>query len=126
VSGPVLDRLDLQVEVPALTARELQTATRGEPSPIVPAQALAAREAQRAHGWMNAALPPSRPPECCALDPVRRRLVADVVDRGGMSARAVYRALRVALGIEELPPMLPAEEEAAEPTARRSAEGRGG
>jgi predicted ATPase with chaperone activity len=40
--------------------------------------------------------------ECCALNPAGRWLVADPVDRGGMSARAVHRAMRVARTIADL------------------------
>jgi hypothetical protein len=64
VSGPVLDRIDIQIEVPALTARELQSASAGESSATVRASVLAAREYQRAPGCMNAALPSSRLTEC--------------------------------------------------------------
>jgi magnesium chelatase family protein len=102
VSGPVLDRIDIQIEVPALTSRELQAARSGESSAAVRARVLAARERQSLRGCMNAALPPSRLTECCALDPAGRRLVTDAVDRGGMSARAVHRALRVARTIADL------------------------
>jgi magnesium chelatase family protein len=102
VSGPVLDRIDIQIEVPALTASELQAATPGESSAIVRARVLAARECQGLRGCMNAALPPSRLSECCAPDTAGRRLITDAVDRGGMSARAVHRALRVARTIADL------------------------
>jgi magnesium chelatase family protein len=102
VSGPVLDRIDLQVEVPALTARELHLIAIGESSATVRARVLAAREYQRARGCLNAALPPSRLSECCALDSAGRRLVTNAVDRGGMSARAVHRAMRVARTIADL------------------------
>jgi magnesium chelatase family protein len=102
LSGPVLDRLDLQVEVPSLTSRELQSAAPGESSAVVLARVLAARERQRGRGCLNAALPPARLAECCALDPPGRRLVTDAMDRGGMSARAVHRAMRVARTIADL------------------------
>jgi magnesium chelatase family protein len=102
VSGPVLDRIDIQLEVPALTAAEIQSASRGESSAAVRARVLVARECQRARGCMNAALPPARLPEYCALDAAGRRLVTDAVDRGGMSARAVHRAQRVARTIADL------------------------
>jgi magnesium chelatase family protein len=85
-----------------LTARELQAAIAGESSAAVRARVLAARDSQRGRGCLNAALPPSRLPECCALDSAGRRLVTDAVDRGGMSARAVHRALRVARTIADL------------------------
>ncbi|MEO5618050.1 MAG: YifB family Mg chelatase-like AAA ATPase, partial [Candidatus Eisenbacteria bacterium] len=68
VSGPILDRLDLQVEVPALTARELRGADASEDSATVAARVVAARERQRARGFVNFALPPARLRECAALD----------------------------------------------------------
>ena len=102
VSGPVLDRIDIQIEVPALTSQELQAASPGESSAVVRARVLAARARQRERGCLNALLPPSRLEECCALDQAGRRLVADAVDRGGMSARAVHRAMRVARTIADL------------------------
>ncbi len=102
VSGPVLDRLDLQIEVPALTSEELLAATAGEPSAAVRARVLVARVRQRARGGLNAHLPNAALRECAGLDDAGRRLVADAVDRGGMSARAVHRALRVARTIADL------------------------
>jgi len=102
VSGPVLDRIDIQIEVPALTSRELQVTSPGESSAVVRARVLAARTRQRERGCLNALLPAARLQECCALDQAGRRLVADAVDRGGMSARAVHRALRVARTIVDL------------------------
>src|SRR5207248_9686201 len=47
VSGPILDRLDLQIEVTALASDELMAATPGEPSSEVRSRVLAARELQR-------------------------------------------------------------------------------
>jgi magnesium chelatase family protein len=102
VSGPVLDRIDIQIEVPALTSQDLQATSPGESSAEVRVRVLAARARQRARGCLNAALPPSRLPECCPLDLAGRRLVTDAVDRGGMSARAVHRAMRVARTIADL------------------------
>jgi magnesium chelatase family protein len=102
VSGPMLDRLDLQIEVPALTSRELLEARPGEPSATVCDRVLAARERQRDRGGLNAQLPNAALREACALDDAARRLVADAVDRGGMSARGVHRALRVARTIADL------------------------
>ncbi len=98
----MLDRIDIQIEVPALTSRELQAATPGESSAIVRARVLAARARQHERGCLNAALAPMRLAECCALDQAGSRLVADAVDRGGMSARAVHRAMRVARTIADL------------------------
>jgi magnesium chelatase family protein len=102
VSGPVLDRLDLQIEVTPLTSDELMAAAPGECSEAVRTRVLAARAVQRARGWLNAQLPAQLLRENCALDSAGRQLVADAIDRGGMSARAVHRALRVARTIADL------------------------
>jgi len=102
VSGPMLDRLDLQIEVPALTSRELLEVSPGETSERARARVLAARERQRERGSLNAMLSSSALRKHCALDAAGTRLVTDAVDRGGMSARAVHRALRVARTIADL------------------------
>jgi magnesium chelatase family protein len=98
----VLDRLDLQIEVPALTSDELLVAAAGEPSTVVRDRVLSARERQRARGALNAMLSNAALREHCVLDAAGTRLIADAVDRGGMSARAVHRALRVARTIADL------------------------
>jgi len=102
ISGPVLDRLDLQIEVCALTSEELMAATPGEPSATVLSRVLAARELQRKRGFLNAQLPAPALREHCPLDRAGVQLVADAIDRGGMSARAVHRAMRVARTIADL------------------------
>ena len=102
MSGPVLDRIDIQIEVPALTSDELLHASPGESSAVVRERVLLARERQRKRGILNAMLPAAALQEICALDAAGRQLVADAVDRGGMSARGVHRALRVARTITDL------------------------
>jgi predicted ATPase with chaperone activity len=102
VSGPILDRLDLQIEVTALASNELMAAAAGERSADVRARVLAAREVQRARGWLNAQRPAPLLREHCGLDAPGRQLVADAIDRGGMSARAVHRAVRVARTIADV------------------------
>lgn len=98
----MLDRLDLQLEVPALTARELLAREPGEASTKVAERVLAARERQRARGMLNAVLPHAALRAHCGMDDACRRLLRDAVDRGGMSARGVHRALRVARTIADL------------------------
>jgi len=102
VSGPILDRLDLQIEVTALTSEELMAAEPGEPTAAARARVMAARAVQHGRGGMNAQIPAPRLRDHAPLDREGRRLVADAVDRGGMSARAVHRALRVARTIADL------------------------
>jgi len=102
VSGPVLDRLDLQVEVTSLTARELAGADTGETSATVAARVAEARERQRQRGALNSQLLPKRVREVCGLDSAGESLAAEAVDRAGFSARGVDRALRVARTIADL------------------------
>jgi magnesium chelatase family protein len=102
VSGPVLDRLDLQIEVPALVSEELLAASPGEPSAGVRARVIAARALQSRRGALNAQLSHHALREHAELDAAGKRLAADAIDRAGMSARAVHRALRVARTIADL------------------------
>ena len=98
----MLDRLDLQIEVPALTSDELLRAASGESSGVVRTRVLAARARQRERGALNAMLSNAALLNHGALDASGARLMADAVDRGGMSARGVHRALRVARTIADL------------------------
>jgi len=102
VSGPMLDRLDLQIEVPALTSSELVEARESESSEAVRARVMAARATQLARGQLNAHLPHGAVVKACALDDMGRSLMTQAIDRGGMSARGVHRALRVARTIADL------------------------
>ena len=77
-------------------------AAPGEASALVRERVLAARSKQLARGWLNTQMPASLLSEHCALDGAGQQLVADAVDRGGMSARAVHRAMRVARTIADL------------------------
>jgi len=85
-----------------LTSAELLHASPGEPSSVVRARVLAARDRQLVRGVLNAQLPQSALRERCAFDAEGIRLLADAVDRGGMSARAVHRAVLVARTIADL------------------------
>ena len=66
------------------------------------ARVLTARDRQRERGSLNAMLSNAALRKHCALDAAGTQLIADAVDRGGMSARGVHRALRVARTIADL------------------------
>lgn len=102
VSGRVLDRIDIRIEIPALTSEELLHIAQGESSAVVRERVLAARERQRERGSLNARLSHRCLERHCAPHPAGRRLIADVMDRGGVSARGVHHALRVARTIADL------------------------
>jgi magnesium chelatase family protein len=98
----LLDRLDLQIEVPTVSGDELDGASAPESSAHVRARVLAARARQNARGWLNAELPPRTLRVACALEPLARALAREAVDRSGLSARGISRALRVARTIADL------------------------
>jgi magnesium chelatase family protein len=101
VSGPLLDRIDLHVEVPLLRYDEIE-GKGGEASAAVLARVLAARRLQLARGAPNAELPAGRLRDAAALDPGARTLLAAAVDRFRLSGRGHDRVLRVARTIADL------------------------
>ena len=103
LSGPLLDRIDLQLEVPALAAEELQATPRSEPSAAVRARVVAARGRQQARqGKPNARLTPREVETHCTPDADGAALLRQAMARLGLSARAYHRLLRVARSIADL------------------------
>ena len=102
LSGPLLDRIDLQVEVPALPPEQLTAATAGESSAIVRRRVMAARERQLARGALNAHLAGRALEAACDLASADRAWLAQVLERLRLSARAYHRVLRVALTLADL------------------------
>lgn len=106
LSGPLLDRIDLQLEVPAVAFRELLGTVRGESSAAVRARVVAARERQLARqeggGRTNAMLGIASLPRVCHPDREGERLLELATSRLGLSARGVHRVLRVARTIADL------------------------
>ena len=107
LSGPLLDRIDLQVAVQPVEYAAL--AARGqaaeESSADIRARVLAARAVQYARqgeGICNAGLPPARLAECCPLSAEASHMFAAAFDRLGLTARAHDRVLRVARTIADL------------------------
>jgi magnesium chelatase family protein len=107
VSGPLLDRIDLHVEVPAVTLKELR-ATAGERTGAVAARVAAARAIQLsrfgpgASTPINAAMGPEELRRHCPLDPAGRTLLDAAFEKLGLSARALDRILKVARTIADL------------------------
>lgn len=104
VSGPLLDRLDLQLEVPRVPMSELHgPAPCGESSATVAARVGAARERQWSRaGKTNATLDSGEAERDCALAQRDCALLERAVDTLGLSARAYHRLLRVARTIADL------------------------
>ena len=103
ISGPLLDRIDLQVEVGALTNDEISSMEVGESSESIRARVESARRIQRERfNVCNAEMTPRHMRRFCELDPPSKRLLIAAIDRLGLSARAHDRILKVARTIADL------------------------
>lgn len=107
ISGPLLDRIDLHVDVPAVPVRELSGRSGGESSKIIRDRVIAARNRQldrfsgtptRANGQMTLKQIQAH----CELDGNGQQLLERAIDRLGLSARAYSRILKVARTIADL------------------------
>ena len=107
ISGPLLDRIDIIVEVPALEFDELTEPSAGEPSRAIRARVNAARAVQRARygddtTTTNAHMGPRALAEFCALSPECEQLMHQAFDSMALTARSYDRILRVARTIADL------------------------
>ena len=103
ISGPLLDRIDLHVEVPALKPEELEGAPAGEPSARVRGRTARARERQLARqGVPNAQLSGAEVERRAGLDAAGRTLLREALARLTLSARGRDRVLKVARTIADL------------------------
>jgi magnesium chelatase family protein len=107
LSGPLLDRFDLRVSVPAVKAEDLSLPPAKEGTAEVTARVRAARERQAARlqgaGVVcNAELSGKLLEETCVLDAESRQLLNTAAERMGLSARGYHRVLRVARTLADL------------------------
>ena len=103
ISGPLLDRIDLQVDVPRLPPEALQSAATQETSGEVAVRVRAARERQlQRQGCSNARLAAQALSTHCALDDACCLLMQRATTRLGLSARGYHRVLRAARTIADL------------------------
>lgn len=108
ISGPLLDRFDLRIDVPAVSMRDLTTAPTGQPSRTVAARVAAARQAQddryRDHPEVrvNADAEGSLLLKVARPDPKGQAILNAATDRLGLSARGYHRTMRTARTIADL------------------------
>ncbi len=103
VSGPLLDRIDLHVDVPRVPVQTLGDDARGEPSAAIRERVQAARARQLARSpWLDAQIPPREVRRVAPLDARGRQLLEAASERLGLSARAYTRIVRVARTIAHL------------------------
>jgi magnesium chelatase family protein len=107
LSGPLLDRIDIHIEAPAVGYRELSGRYAGEPSQVIKAriEEARARQARRfasGGGSLNARMADGDLKIFCRIDETSGRLIEMAMERLGLSARAYTRILKVARTIADL------------------------
>ncbi len=107
LSGPVVDRIDLQVDVDRLTKADLFHDAPGAPSAEVRDRVVDARDLQEERLspfglTTNAEIPAPMLEEACALTTAAKRMVEDIVEHDGVSARGVHRIMRVGRTLADL------------------------
>jgi len=104
ISGPLLDRIDLQVNVPANTQEVINAkAHSGDSSKSIKQRVIEAQQWQKTRqGCLNAELSSQQLLLHCVLSADNRELMSKAIDRLGLSARAYHRTLKVARTIADL------------------------
>jgi magnesium chelatase family protein len=107
ISGALLDRMDLFVEVNAVEPGDLQGVNGGESSATIRSRVLAGRQSQQdraREGYppLNSQLTPPQLDELCPLSSTGRRMIDRAAERFGLTARGYHRVLRVARTIADL------------------------
>ena len=108
ISGPLLDRIDLHIEVPALDYKDLSSESGGERSETISSRVEKARSVQlkRFHpddeNNFNANMNPHQLKSFCQLDDASKKIMALAIDKLGLSARAHDRILKVSRTIADL------------------------
>ena len=102
ISGPLLDRIDLQVDVPPVTAADLALPAPSEGTAEAAARVAQAREAQGQRGGLNAALEGAELEKAVALDEPAKALMSRAAEAGQLTARGWTRTLRLARTIADL------------------------
>ncbi|MGA1842602.1 MAG: ATP-binding protein [bacterium] len=116
ISGPLLDRIDIHIEVPPIPYQDLTSERTGEPSSVIRKRVDKARKKQlKRYGkstkkkkdkvgqiFSNAQLGPKQIKEFCPLDKESKDLLHTAISRLGLSARAYDRIIKVARTIADL------------------------
>ena len=102
ISGPLLDRIDIHIEVPAVPYQELRGDAAGDTSAAMRERVSAARAVQSARGYYNSRMPARLIRKECALDAAGERTLELAVRKMSLSARAHDRILKVARTIADL------------------------
>ena len=107
ISGPLLDRIDIHIQVPRVEYDKLSDSRTGEPSAVIRQRVEASRERQRsrfneAGVACNADMRPAEVRQFCSLDDTGRSLMRTAMQQLNLSARAYHRVLKLARTIADL------------------------
>lgn len=107
ISGPLMDRIDLHIEVPALEYKELSADTVGEPSAVIRQRVEQARSVQlerftNSKNYSNSGMSAKQLKVHCKMDEPSKQILALAMDKLGLSARAHDRILKVSRTIADL------------------------
>lgn len=107
ISGPLLDRIDLHIDVPEVKYKELTAGARGEASKVIAQRVCKARDVQLRRFrnttiFCNAQMRPAEISKYCVLDESTRKMLESAIQRLGFSARAYDRILKVSRTIADL------------------------
>ena len=108
LSGPLLDRIDMHLEVPSVPYEKMSSGDGGEPSAVIKERVEQAREIQKMRYarqkdyYCNAQMAPKDIKKFCVLDKTSAKLIEDAVDRLGLSARSYHRILKIGRTIADL------------------------
>ena len=107
ISGPLLDRIDMYIEVPSVEYEAMRRKEKPESSAVIRERVNAAREVQKqrfsgTEVSCNAYMPPAMIGQFCALDAAGERLMQSAFDRLGLTGRSHDRILRMARTIADL------------------------
>lgn len=108
VSGPLLDRIDIHIEVPAIKFKELSSDRKGETSAVIRDRVQNARKVQQQRFenekelFSNADMQPAEIRKYCKIDETGQQLLKTAISKFGLSARAYDRILKVSRTIADL------------------------
>jgi magnesium chelatase family protein len=103
LSGPLLDRIDMQVEVPALPAADLMAGAAVDGSAEVAQRVAQARQRQEARqGAANSGIPVGQVDRLCALAPPAAAFLRQAAERLGWSGRSLHRVMKLARTVADL------------------------
>jgi len=107
ISGPLLDRIDIHVEVPAVPYKDLMRESHAEPSKEIRIRVAASRNIQskrfsRTKIYCNGQMSSRHIKKHCQIDEASRNLLESAIDKLGLSARAFNRILKISRTIADL------------------------